>query len=121
MDADTRRRSLPNGRRLNIDDAGRLAEQFRYWHGASGARYVFTEIDVQEIDDYPETVVLVLDARRRSALRLAYLGEIDCASETPDQALAEARDTSSMRAFVHLLAETPERRQQVIADLAAAA
>lgn len=112
---------LPLGRCPDIDHANGLADKFRYWHGASGDRYVFTEIDLNEIDEYTETVVLLMDARRRSGLKLAYLGEADCINATQTRLLAAAKRSKFVRAFIHLLAKDADRRKHIIADLAAAA
>ena len=110
------------GAPLDIDCGDGLADNFRYWRGASGAKYVFTEIDLNEVGDYTETVVMLLDARRRpSGPKLAYLGEAESARIDPTGKSAAANRKSSMRAFVHLLAEDADRRRQIIADLAAAA
>lgn len=114
--------SLPAlGDSADIDHAKGLADKFRYWLGASGDRYVFTEIDLNEIDEYTETVVLLMDARRRTGLRLAYLGEAGSRSADQSRTLAAAKRSKSIRAFVHLLAEDADRRRHIIADLAAAA
>lgn len=115
-------KSLPAlGDSADVDHARGLADKFRYWCGASGDRYVFTEIDLNEIDEYTETVVLLMDARRRSGLRMAYLGEAGSRSARQSRTLAAAKRSKSIRAFIHLLAEDADRRKQIIADLAAAA
>jgi len=115
-------RSLPAlGDSADVDHAKGLADKFRYWCGASGDRYVFTEVDLNEIDEYTETVVLLMDARRRSGLRMAYLGEAGSRSARQSRTLEAAKRSKSVRAFIHLLAEDADRRRQIIADLAAAA
>jgi len=110
------------GAPLDIDCGGGLADNFRYWRGASGAKYVFTEIALTEIGDYTETVVMLLDARRRSSgPKLAYLGEAESAHIDSTRKGTAPNRKLCMRAFVHLLAVDADRRKQVIADLAAAA
>jgi len=62
-----------------------------------------------------------MDARRRSGLRMAYLGEAGSRSARQSRTLEAAKRSKSVRAFIHLLAEDADRRRQIIADLAAAA
>ncbi|MEM8813810.1 MAG: hypothetical protein AAGF59_14445 [Pseudomonadota bacterium] len=98
---------------VGIDDS------FRYWRGASGARYLFTEIPPHQIQEYRETVIMVVDSRRRAAPKLTFLGEVDEAGSNHAAALARHRPT--LRAFVHLLADDPARRREIIDDLSRAA
>lgn len=116
-----KRNALPVGKHPDLELSDGLAGRFRYWHGASGQRYVFTEIDPGEIADYPDTVVMLVEAPSRMPAKLAFLGEVGACRNDLAAALAARSRNSRLRAFIHFLADNSDRRRQVIADLAALA
>jgi hypothetical protein len=96
-----------------------FGDRFRYLHGASGRRYLFTHIDADDLADF-RSAVIVLARREPRGLRALSITELD-ANGSPIGAgrwpPAVPRDCIVL---VHLLAERGEDRRAAVADLAAA-
>ena len=106
-----------------------LIDRYRYVSGASGARYLFTAIDRDEVQSYPPAVILQV-ADVGNGKRLSWIGTSeDQAQMFQGYAISPrghvARNTqgpiSSTESplYVHLLAATDEDRTAVIADILA--
>ena len=120
MNAVTKKTDIDSGRRPDIELDDGIVDLFRYWDGASGTRYVFTEIDPGDIADYPDTVVMLVEGRRRAPSKLRFLGEAGAWWAQHGQAALTKFKRQRLRAFIHFIAESAEGRRKVIADLAAA-
>lgn len=96
-------------------DAG-YGDQFRYWRGASGQRYLFSLVPNDALADFRFVVVMLAERLADGRLIGRSLIEVDAAgwSEQNQPAAGEV-------AFVHFLAATWEARQKAIEDLAAVA
>jgi hypothetical protein len=121
MTATVKQNALPSGKHPKLEHSGGIIGRFRYWQGASGQRYMFTEIDPDEVADYPDTVLLLVEARSRKPAKLAFLGEVGASCSDLAAMLAAGGRNARLRAFIHFLADNSDRRRQVIADLAALA
>jgi hypothetical protein len=88
-------------------DAG-LSARYRYWTGASGARYLFTRIDADALSLFERAVVLA--ARSGRIVWAGEAADLDAAGA----ALKRERGTAF---YVHLLAGLPECRRAIVADL----
>jgi hypothetical protein len=142
--------SAPAAGRANAAEAPRAAEdlglgdRYRYLAGASGARYLFSVVPADTLEDFRNAVVLIeLGARRRRGKpdetkakertpggqapgddrpdppRTLWIGEIDRygTRRGPPLSAAELR---GREALVHLLAGRSAERRQVLEDLVAA-
>lgn len=91
-----------------------LVETYRYVHGASGQRYLFTIVPEDGLREYPGAVAVKTVSGGRSR-RIAWIGEVD------DQGFAHGtaigRKPRRVQTLVHLLARDPETRRRVIRDL----
>lgn len=98
-----------------------LGDRFRYWRGASGRRYLFTEVAPAEIADYRGAVAVEVaepaDAAEAEG-RIVNLVEVDESGAVRRHAVGFNAEPSA--AYVHLLAATPGERQAILLDLAAA-
>ncbi|PLX38572.1 MAG: hypothetical protein C0606_10320 [Hyphomicrobiales bacterium] len=96
---------------LAVDKAG-LGTRFKYWHGASGRRYLFTAVAMNELDNFSNAVVLFANRRWRAL----WVGATD---ETGHLTGRPAETSSRDRlVFVHLLSRHERERDEVLADLA---
>ncbi len=93
-----------------------LGDQYRYWLGASGRRYLFTAIPVSSVDEYRKAVVVLAHKGRRRETRILWIGEIDRHGKRRGNRLL-ARPSRPNRAYIHLLAGGPDDRRAVIEDL----
>jgi len=104
-----------------------LGERYRYWHGASGTAYLFTEIGRPEIADYSEAVLLALEpAAQPRVFVVEQRRSVSGGALWPPSWLTPTggeppRIGPHGRIFVHLLAATPRARRLVADDLRAAA
>lgn len=94
-------------------DAG-YGDQFRYWRGASGRRYLFSLVPNEALADFRFVVVMLAERMADGRLIGRSLIEVDGAGWADPN-----RPAAGEIAFVHFLAATREARQKVIEDLAA--
>lgn len=97
-----------------------LGDRFRYWRGASGRRYLFTEIDGAELADYRGAVAVEIEDRAGDEAgegRVINLLEIDEDGGIRRHPVGFNAEPSA--AFVHLLATSAAERQAILLDLAA--
>ncbi len=95
-----------------------LGDQFQYWHGASGRRYLFTAIPVDTVEEYRHAVVVLAHKGRRSTRRAIWIGELDGTGRRRGRRLIAGGPRPNL-AFIHLLAGGPNERAAVISDLEA--
>ncbi|MGQ7791706.1 hypothetical protein ACUN0C_04775 [Faunimonas sp. B44] len=95
----TRSSSIPQIAR----EAG-LLDRYRYWIGRSGARYLFTRTEAEDLPNWEGTVAILADGDA-----VTWVGP---AAETP------AETTAGCAVFVHFLASSPAERTRIIQDLA---
>jgi hypothetical protein len=95
-------------------DAG-YGDQFRYWRGASGRRYLFSLVPNEALADFRFVVVLLAERSADGCLIGRSLADVDAGGWPAARGLAEGE-----MAFVHFLAATSETRLRVIEDLVAA-
>ncbi|MBA5778595.1 hypothetical protein H2509_15810 [Stappia sp. F7233] len=94
-----------------------LGDAFRYFQGRSGRRYLFSEVAVDDLEDYRNAVVVLLPRLRSSGdSRGRWLGEIDRYGARQGKPISAVR-LKRMRAYVHLLANAAPERHSVLADL----
>ncbi|SDR27162.1 hypothetical protein [Pseudovibrio sp. Tun.PSC04-5.I4] len=101
---------LPSGRPPRVSEELGVGSQFKYWSGTSGQRYLFSRILPEEVKDYAENLVLIMDTRSAVVIWLGFVGiQIE---KNPMPAVK-----SSHEAYVHLLAEDSEERDRAQNDL----
>ncbi len=81
-----------------------LLDRYRYWVGRSGARYLFTRMEAEDLPNWAGAV--------------AVLAEGDTVRWAGPAAEAPAGQAAGCSAFVHFLAASPAERTRVIQDLA---
>lgn len=96
-----------------------LGDRYRYFHGRSGRRYLFSAVSIDSLDDY-RNAVLVLEPRAapQGETEVAWIGEIDRYGTRRGKPLSPTR-LKRMRAYVHLLASVARDRRDVLDDLIA--
>ncbi|WP_068084207.1 hypothetical protein [Polycladidibacter stylochi] len=97
-----------------VEELG-LGERFRYWHGESGKKYLFTQSEPEALVDCPSAVVLICCPQ--DDYRVVWLGESASGdfqnwSPTPD-------DLDHVRLYAHFLAVDSKSRQKALDDLTA--
>ncbi len=112
----------PAGAPRAAEDLG-LADRYRYLSGASGARYLFSVVPAEALEDFRGAVVVIELGRRRGAAadaaRTVWIGEIDRYGTRRGPPLTRA-GLRGRPALVHLLAGRSAQRREVLEDLAAA-
>ncbi len=102
--------NLPSGTSPRVSEELGVGSQFKYWSGASGHRYLFTRISLEEVPDYAEKLVLITDAKSESVIWLGYQG-------IPNEKNPMPVLKPSQGAYVHLLAEGSTERDRAQNDL----
>lgn len=110
------RSNSASGRAARVSELLSAGDRFRYWEGDSGKRYLFSKIKENELQDYPNSLVLVADERMDHLV--VWLGLADSQGE-----LMGARSLPKRRRrlgfYVHLLCNSDADRQQTLEDLRA--
>ncbi len=103
----------------NVLDGTAFADEFRYWTGESGRRYLTRQIPVSEIDDFAGAPAVLLRVRADGAREIAWIGAIG--ADGLRTVLATVGDPCATgdrcEIHVHLLADDARRRAHVIRDL----
>jgi hypothetical protein len=100
-----------------------FAHSFHYWRGASGNRYLHLVYSLIGCPTLPKTNYILVrryDDGRRVALALGQTKE-DAASLNLARLRHEGAQRGTNEVHIHLLADTPEARDAVEADLRLAA
>lgn len=92
-----------------------LKSRFCYWQGSGDARYVFTQIAVDDINSFSDCV-LILASEDGPHPEIQWIGHID---DLTPMALNGVSDQAVMHlsAYVHLLAGSGEECRRVVSDL----
>ena len=96
-----------------------FGERFQYWTGASGRRYLFSAVRVEDLADFADAVVVIAARAGSKSLRDLWIGETDGNGDLHGR--ARRRRAKGALAFVHLLSPHRHERRAIIDDLAAAA
>lgn len=99
----------------NVLDGTAFAEEFRYWTGDSGRRYLTRAIPVAEIDDFVDAPAVLLRVCPDGTREIAWIGAIG--ADGFRDALAASTAAGRCEIHVHLLADDARRRARVIRDL----
>lgn len=99
----------------NVLDGTAFADEFRYWTGESGRRYLTRQIPVAEIDDFAGAPAVLLKVRADGTREIAWIGAIGADGLRTALAASTAGDRCEIH--VHLLADDARRRAHVIRDL----
>ncbi|TLP46814.1 MULTISPECIES: hypothetical protein [Cohaesibacter] len=92
-----------------------LNSRFCYWQGSGEARYVFSQIALDDIASFSDCV-LILASEESSHPQIQWIGAIE---DLTPKVLSNMSDTALMHlsAYVHLLAGGEEERARVVSDL----
>ncbi|HOV04789.1 MAG TPA: hypothetical protein PLJ34_01940 [Hyphomicrobiales bacterium] len=103
-------------------EATGLGDKFRYLKGASGRRYLFSSVDLDDLPTFRDVVVVLSEKSGSGTRQIIWVGALD--GEPNDAERARRAFESWMRraadAHIHLLAESREERRRVIDDISAA-
>lgn len=96
-----------------------LDDRFHFWRGASGRRYLFTEVAPENLRHFENVVVLLAEVTRSGRPIAASASVIEARLFEGAALFRELAASSRLRPFVHFLATTPRARRGIVADLAA--
>lgn len=106
-----------------VEDLG-LDGRYRYWTGRSGNRYLFTEVPLDQLEDFASSVAMLMRSSGSMAEpermeNMIWLGEVDADHKRRGRTLVAVMrgKTEGVRAFVHLLAGDASHRKAVLDDL----
>ena len=92
-----------------------LGDRFRFWRGASGRRYLFSSVAVDDLAGYCDGVVIIACADGQGGY--AGVEVIDLGAAGATRLARRLAAEPGLSAFVHLLAEDSRSRSDVVADL----
>ena len=98
-----------------------LGDKFHYMTGASGRRYLFSTVAVNELRDFDNAVVVLAGPCECGTRQSVWVGALENGSGI-DRLRRAFRNwlKRAERAHIHLLAGTSEERRRIIDDLCAA-
>jgi hypothetical protein len=102
-----------------VAQAAGLDARFHFWRGASGRRYLFTEVAPENLRHFENVVVLLAEVTRKGQPVAASATVIEARLFEGAGLFRELAGSSRLRPFVHFLATTPRARRAVVSDLAA--
>ena len=88
--------------------------RFLRWRGVSGRDYVVSIYPIGRCPDYTDAVVVAVDSRSGSRV---WVGDSGTGGRNLAERLAEAKRRGADEVHLHLLAATPQDRQEAIKDL----
>jgi hypothetical protein len=94
-----------------------LGDRFHYFRGASGRRYLFSEVAAKDLGDFRAAVVLAADRFADGRLAATWVGTVDTAGRLMPADHRWPRFRPGMVVLVHLLAARESEREAAIADL----
>lgn len=100
---------LASGTEPRVSEELGAGDQFKYWSGTSGHKYLFSRISAAEVSDYAENLVLIFDRKGESVV---WLGLPTGENKAPMPSVK-----TSYEAYVHLLAANIEDRDRALSDL----
>lgn len=99
-----------------------FSEKFGYLKGASGRRYLFSAVALDDLPSFRDVVVVLSEKAAAGTRQVIWVGALD--GEPNDAERARRAFASWMRraaeAHIHLLAGSHEERRRVIDDICAA-
>ena len=97
-----------------------LTNRFCYWQGASGKRYLFSEIAQLDIPSFSDCILLVAIGTQDNQQLFCWAG--DCSDFSLDRLKRIAQNAGhNVRYYVHMLADNLLERRVVTSDLRRAA
>jgi nitroreductase len=97
-----------------------LGDRFHYFRGASGRRYLFSEVTATDLADFRGAVFLAAERLGSSRLAATWIGTIDTAGRLAAADQHWPRFRPGVVMLVHLLAVGERKREAAVADLVAA-
>jgi hypothetical protein len=96
-------------------------DQFWYWQGASGRKYIHSVYDPETCPPLPGAVYLAIrrSGNQRSVIATGHLQRFP-GHQAISRQWAELKAAGADEIHVHLLAKSPEKAGEVLADLRAA-
>ncbi len=101
---------------------GAIEQSFHYWRGQSGARYLHTVFSLIECPELPKANYILVRRDADDARTVLGIGQTTADASSLNLAGLRLRgaQAGANEIHVHLLAETPDERARVEADLRAA-
>jgi hypothetical protein len=90
-------------------------ERFRYWQGASGRRYLFSRVEIDELATFDDAVAILIGPHGARA-RVGVISEDGFRQGANGGLVVNGAEC----AYVHLLARDAEARAAVMDDISAA-
>lgn len=106
------------GRVPTIAQSLGLGENFRFWRGASGRRYMFSLVRESDLDDLQNAILIEAGMLGLEPVPV-WLGEVDHDGERHGEAIGAAAGPRRRR-YVHFLEGNAGERHAVLNDLLAA-
>ncbi|MCC2110915.1 MAG: hypothetical protein KDJ16_02655 [Hyphomicrobiales bacterium] len=97
-----------------------FGNRFRYAVGASGRRYLFSEVAVSELKDFDDAVIILDRKAAPETEKPVWIGAHDSADDRQGAISFAKWAARATRAHIHLLAGSPDERRRIIEDLRAA-
>ncbi len=94
-----------------------LGDRFHYFRGASGRRYLFSEVAAKDLADFRAAVTMAAERSVDGRLAATWIGTIDTAGRLAPADPNWPRFRPGMVMLVHLLAARESERAAAIADL----
>ena len=106
----------PDSAPLRALAEGSLSARFRSWRGASGQRYVFSVYDRRSCPAYSDAVLVIASALADGGRKIVFIADTGC---FPDIVVANAaaKFDDAFEFHIHLLANAPDARRALIADI----
>lgn len=97
-------------------------ERFRYWQGASGRRYLFSRVEVDELATFDHAVAILMGSTGADVrARVGVIADDGGFQGTAGHGMAGHLALEGVEyAYVHLLARDAEARAAVVDDISAA-
>lgn len=109
---------LVDGGPPRLAESAGLGRRYYYWCGASGRRYLFTQVAAEALPDFRDALVVL--ARRSEGGAMTGEAAVPVGAEDGPERVALAARLAvdpGLLAFVHLLAPTERARRAAVDDL----
>jgi hypothetical protein len=94
-----------------------LGDRFHYFRGASGRRYLFSEVAAKDIGDFRSAVAVAAERLSDGRLAVTWIAAVDSAGRPMTAARRWPRFEPDAVVLVHLLAAREGERLALVADL----
>jgi len=98
-----------------------LGDRFHYFRGASGRRYLFSEVPAKDIANFASAVAVVAERRMDGRLAVTWIAPLDRFGHAAMGDRREPRVRPGTVVLIHLLSASDAERQALVADLLASA